>query len=74
MIAHFKSLLHLLSISFTRFCSFLRLPGQKQLPMVLYKKKLLWPATLLKGDCEYCEIFKNAYFEEHLQTTAMVRT
>ena len=20
--------------------------------------------------CEYCEIFKNTYFEEHLQTTA----
>ena len=20
--------------------------------------------------CEYCEIFKNAYFEEHLQTAA----
>ena len=22
--------------------------------------------------CEYCEIFKNTYFEKHLQTTASV--
>ena len=35
-------------------------------------------ATLLKSDskplfsCEYCKIFKNTYFEEHLQTVAFV--
>ena len=34
------------------------------------------PAILLKRDsntvsfCEYCEIFKDAYFEEHMQTVA----
>ena len=28
------------------------------------------PTQLLS--CEYCEIFKNTYFEEHLQTTASV--
>ena len=37
----------------------------------------LWFATLLKRDsnievfsCEICEIFKNTYFVEHLQTAA----
>ena len=33
----------------------------------------LRPATLLKRDSntgEICEIFKNTYFEDHLQTTA----
>ena len=24
--------------------------------------------------CEYCEIFKNTYFEKHLQTTAAVNS
>ena len=24
--------------------------------------------------CEYCEIFKNTYFEEHLRTAASVDT
>ena len=39
----------------------------------LYKK----PATLLKRDsntglsCEYCQIFKNTYFEEQLRATAL---
>ena len=34
------------------------------------------PATLLKGDskqvftCQYCEIFKETYFEEHLRKAA----
>ena len=38
--------------------------------------KGLRPATLLKRDsntgasCQYCEIFKNTYFEEHLRMTA----
>ena len=38
------------------------------------------PATLFKRDtntgvsCEYSEIFKNTYFEEHLQTVASIIT
>ena len=43
----------------------------------LFKKlQTFRSGTLLKRDfikkvfsCEYCEIFKNTYFEEHLQTT-----
>ena len=27
-------------------------------------------ATFLMFSCEYCEIFKNTYFEEHLRTAA----
>ena len=40
----------------------------------------LRPATLLKKiptqvfSCEFCEIFKNTYFVEHLQTAAFVRS
>ena len=41
----------------------------------LIKLQALRPVTLLKRDsdtgffsCEYCEIFKNTYFEEHLRT------
>ena len=34
----------------------------------------LWPATLLKKgplfSCEFCEIFKNIFFTEHLRMTA----
>ena len=36
------------------------------------------PATLLKRDskqvfsCQYCEIFKKTYFEEHLRTAASI--
>ena len=42
------------------------------------QKNTFRPATLLKRDpnagasCEYCENFKNTYFEEHLRTTASV--
>ena len=40
-------------------------------------KHLCWSlllrfATLLKRACEYCEIFKNIYFEEHLRMAASV--
>ena len=38
---------------------------------------LAWPVTLLKKDsntvvcpCEYCEILKNTFLEEHLRTAA----
>ena len=42
----------------------------------LIKLQVIRPAALLKRDsntnvsCEYCEIFRNTYFEEHLQTAA----
>ena len=40
------------------------------------KGAVLRPATLLKKrlwySCEFCEIFKNTFFTEHLQTTASV--
>ena len=50
----------------------------KHLCWNLFKKKLqaLGPTTLLKRDsntgvfCEYCQIFKNTYFEEHLPKAA----
>ena len=40
----------------------------------MIKLQVLRPVTLLKRDsnqvlsCEYCEIFKNSYFEKHLGT------
>ena len=40
---------------------------------------IIRPATLLKRNsnavvyCEYCEIFKNTYFKEHLQKPASQR-
>ena len=44
--------------------------------LFLIKLQAFRPVTLLKRDstlvfsCEYCEIFKKTYFEEHLQTDA----
>ena len=45
--------------------------------LFLIKLRVFRPATLLNSDsntqifsCTICEIFKNTYFEEHLQTTA----
>ena len=44
----------------------------------LFKKIAISSATLLERDltqgfaCEYCETFKNTYFEEHLKTAAAV--
>ena len=46
------------------------------LKILQYSKESCRPATLLKTDSnadvfsEYCKIFKNIYFEEHLLTTA----
>ena len=45
------------------------------------KLQAVMPGTLLNGDfstgfflrCEYCEVFKNTYFEEHLQTAAPLK-
>ena len=44
---------------------------QEQPPEVFYKKKLISEIRQYSQEniCEYCEIFKNIYFEEHLQTT-----
>ena len=48
------------------------------LESLLIKLQAVRPANLLKRDsntvlsCEYCEIFKNTYFEEHLRTSASV--
>ena len=38
----------------------------KPLGLKLYKKEI--PAQVLS--CKYCKIFKNTYFEKHLQTAA----
>ena len=46
--------------------------------LFLIKLQALRPATLIKETptqvffCEHCEVFKNTYFEKHLQTTASV--
>ena len=44
---------------------------------ILIRKRPRWSLFLIKFQifrqvfsCEYCEIFKNTYFEEHLRTTA----
>ena len=39
---------------------------------VLIGKKQSWSllVTLTQLSCEYCEIFKNTYFEEHMRTAA----
>ena len=43
---------------------------------IFTSKHLCWRLFLIKRDsntgisCEYCEIFKNIYFEEHLRTAA----
>ena len=48
--------------------------------LFLIKLHAFKPATLLKRDsniyifCEICEIFENAYFEEHLRATALKKT
>ena len=31
-----------------------------------------WPRLTLTSACEFCQIFKNTYFEEHLQMAAPV--
>ena len=48
------------------------LKKKKYIPedLQLHLKKA--PTQLLS--CEYCEIFKNTYFEEHLQTTASLKS
>ena len=44
--------------------------------LIKLKLQAFRPATLLKRDsntdvsCEYCEMFKNIYFEGYMQTTA----
>ena len=53
--------------------------NKKQPPEVFYKK-CLRPTTLLTTDsdksvsCEFCEIFKNIFFKEHLWATASVES
>ena len=48
--------------------------------LLLLKLKAFRSATLLKENptlmffCKYCEIFKNVYFEKHLQTTAFANS
>ena len=48
--------------------------------LFLIKLQAIRPVTLLKRDstqifsCEYQEIYKDAYFEEHLQMTAFLKS
>ena len=44
----------------------------KHLCCSLFLLKLQTPTQVFS--CEYCEIFKNTYFEEHLQTAGTLRT
>ena len=51
---------------------------ETRMSLFLRKLKPFRSATLLKRDsttsvsCDYCEIFKTTYFEEHLRTAASV--
>ena len=58
--------------------NFAKLTGKDLCQSLLFNKVAgLWPVTLLKKVtlaqaflCEFCEIFKNTFSTEHLQTTA----
>ena len=43
---------------------------QKQPPEVFFKKRCSQKLSEKVFSCEICEIFKNTYFVEHLQTAA----